>query len=678
MRKVIFVFILVLLYSAGGYGQSSFSAALHPKVFIPLGDSTDYYKMGFGTSILGEYLFTPLWGVRSEFDLNIVPTFAQTNLNLFVLSVGPKMQISLPNKLSSSVYVTGGWYLGTHEGGSGNNPFLKGGVELLYNISPALEIGFGVQYNHFFTDTDPLLSSLSIDLGASYHFGRSRRPPGLKIKTIDIPPLFPVFYKYYDDHPLGEVVIINEDREALNDISVSFFVNQFMEQAKKSILIETLKPGEEKGISLNALFFDSILEITESTKVTAQILIEYSQQDSLQTAEQSASIRIYDRNAMTWDDDRKAAAYITAKDPEILVISKRIAGMTRGEGNDSLPSELKVAIGLLEGLRTFDIQYVPDPKTPYIEYSENSDQIDFLQFPRQTLLYKAGDCDDLSILYCSLLESVGIETAFITIPGHIYMAFSPTLSSNEAERIFTSKQNYFVEDQKVWIPVEVTALHKGFLEAWQTGAAQWHKYRPKDEAEFFPIHQAWQLYEPVGFISSKETLDPLDEDQLGTLFHSSLTKLRAFLFEPKLVQIRERITADPDNIRLRNNLGLLYARFGRYEEAEKEFMTILSQKEYSKALINLGHLYFLRENYVKAQDYYLRAQRQDPYDTHTLLALLKTNIALSRFTEAEGLFDTIKRLDPQLATRYAYLQSQENTERAANKIDEETVIWADD
>ena len=44
--------------------------------------------------------------------------------------------------------------------------------------------------------------------------------------------------------------------------------------------------------------------------------------------------------------------------------------------------------------------------------------VDFLQFPRQTLVYGAGDCDDISILYNSLLESVGIRTAFITIPGH--------------------------------------------------------------------------------------------------------------------------------------------------------------------------------------------------------------------------------------------------------------------
>jgi hypothetical protein len=58
---------------------------------------------------------------------------------------------------------------------------------------------------------------------------------------------------------------------------------------------------------------------------------------------------------------------------------------------------------------------VVDPVTPYKKFSQNL-SVDFLQFPNQTLEYKARDCDDLSMLYNALLESVGIKTAFITIP----------------------------------------------------------------------------------------------------------------------------------------------------------------------------------------------------------------------------------------------------------------------
>ena len=37
--------------------------------------------------------------------------------------------------------------------------------------------------------------------------------------------------------------------------------------------------------------------------------------------------------------------------------------------------------------------------------------IDHIQYPAQTLGGKTGDCDDLTVLYCALLESAGMATA---------------------------------------------------------------------------------------------------------------------------------------------------------------------------------------------------------------------------------------------------------------------------
>ncbi|MCK4542225.1 MAG: transglutaminase domain-containing protein [Spirochaetales bacterium] len=90
--------------------------------------------------------------------------------------------------------------------------------------------------------------------------------------------------------------------------------------------------------------------------------------------------------------------------------------------------DIDIGISYQNYLGLYGLNYVVDPRTPYTELSQQREWIDFIQFPRQTLEYRAGDCDDLSILYCALLESVGIETAFITVPGHILMAFSCLIS----------------------------------------------------------------------------------------------------------------------------------------------------------------------------------------------------------------------------------------------------------
>ena len=137
-----------------------------------------------------------------------------------------------------------------------------------------------------------------------------------------------------------------------------------------------------------------------------------------------------------------------------------------------------------------------DPSTPYIEYSKNKQAVDYLQFPNQTMGFKAGDCDDLSILYCALLESVGvIRTAFITVPEHIFMAFSLDISRGIREELL-APEDLIIKEGTAWIPLEVTERKGGFLAAWQLGARQWREQSAKGQAGFFSLADAWKATSP--------------------------------------------------------------------------------------------------------------------------------------------------------------------------------------
>ena len=68
--------------------------------------------------------------------------------------------------------------------------------------------------------------------------------------------------------------------------------------------------------------------------------------------------------------------------------------------------------------------------------AENVAAVDYLQYPRDTLARKSGDCDDLSILYCSLLQALDIDTAFVTTPGHIFAAVALGVAPEDAKRLF--------------------------------------------------------------------------------------------------------------------------------------------------------------------------------------------------------------------------------------------------
>ena len=220
---------------------------------------------------------------------------------------------------------------------------------------------------------------------------------------------------------MGTAVIENRESGDIRNVRISLLVEQYMDSPKECARIMTIKKGESVEIPLLALFNDRILSVTEGTKTAAELVIEYDYTGTGMSKTSSATLEIYDRNAMTWDDDRKAASFVTAKDPVILQLSKQIAGEARTAAAEAINLNFRIGLGIFQVLSESGLNYVIDPTTPYSDFSKNGQIIDYLQFPVQTLNYKAGDCDDLSILYAALLKSVGIEAAFITVPGHILL-----------------------------------------------------------------------------------------------------------------------------------------------------------------------------------------------------------------------------------------------------------------
>ena len=107
-----------------------------------------------------------------------------------------------------------------------------------------------------------------------------------------------------------------------------------------------------------------------------------------------------------------------------------------------------------------------------------------MQFARETVDAGSGDCDDLVVLYASLLESVGIQTALVEVRdpekdlAHLYLLFNTGLKAEEGYLISENEKRYIVRDNSsgqlmVWIPVETTLVQEGFESAWNAGAMSW-------------------------------------------------------------------------------------------------------------------------------------------------------------------------------------------------------------
>lgn len=413
--------------------------------------------------------------------------------------------------------------------------------------------------------------------------------------------------------------------------------------------------------------------------MAAEITLEYRMHGELYQTTRSETVRLYDRNAITWDDDRKACAFVTAKDPTVLSFAKNVVGTIRGTTNVTVSENLLKAMALHEALNLYGINYVIDPQTPYAELSQNKDSIDFLQFPRQTLEYKAGDCDDLSILYSALLEAVGVETAFITVPGHILMAFKLQMEPSRVKRSFLQADELIILNDEVWIPVEVTE-RGGFLRAWQSGAQQWRRHTASGQAGFNAMHAAWEVYEPVGLPGEEKTLAVPPAERIVQAFQQELTRFINREIYPQVASLEEEIERSGKSPALRNRLGVIYAKYGLLDEAEEVFRQTLSAGEFIPTLVNLGNIYYLKEEWDQALEYYERAYRRAPDNPLVLLPIARVYHKLENYSRARSTYTKLKKTDPELAERYTYLdQRGEAGVRAADVAQIEGVVeWSDE
>jgi len=676
---------------------SSLSLHFEPSVDFPIGSSSPLFSMGgsVGLSVRYRLPSTPLLFLTGGLDYALNPLKMEAVLNKLSAGGGLGVNLALGSRLALVAFATGGYSydfvnLDTGVEGAGN-PFAVAGAGAEFLLRDKLGLGLGALYKNYFG----LYSSIGAYAGSSYHFPAKQRlkqmrpGPGkldllgmdqvLELSMIQFENIFPVFRKYYDDHPIGTARLQNPYNKPATDIKVTLFVRQYMDVPKACTAPRVLEGGEAQAIQLNALFTERVLDITEATKAAAEISIEYTYEGQRYKNDLTETIRVYDRNAMTWDDDRKAAAFVTAKDPMVLTFSKNVAGMIKDKGSRAVDQNLLLVMALQKALSLYGMTYIVDPRTPYAEYSKTKDAIDFLQFPRQSLEYKAGDCDDLSILYSSLLGSLGVEAAFVTVPGHILIAAALQLSPEEARKSFSNPEELIFREGKIWIPIEVTELKQGFLEAWQAGAREWKEYSAKNEAGFFPVFEAWKSYEPVGLPPGGRDLVLPSEDKIVSGYLQEVVRFIDRELLPRVSKLQGEISRT-GSARAMNNLGVLYARYGLQDKAEEQFRNALKKEELVPALINLGNISYLNGDMNTAVAYYERAYRKDPDNPNVLLCVARANQELGRYEIAQQTFKKLEDNDPELAKQFAYLNLPgSESSRAANAGGmKEKVLWQDE
>lgn len=440
-------------------------------------------------------------GVFGEFEYHTfsIKDSVVNSYDTMAMNIGAGARLPLRGAFTLNADVFGGLYSTTHEVDqeklkySGIN--LGARVSFRLNFAPSFNIGVGAGYSSFRHD-DFALESIPLSAGMTVNlteaFSGEQNVSG---DLSSLEPVFPALYSWYANNSFGSVVVQNFEAEDISNVRVYFYLEQFMNQKTLCGSAGRVKPGKAAEIGLKAIFNPTMLSVAEKTNAKANIVVEYYRLGKRYSIETPVTIPIYNPNAMSWDDDRRAAVFVSANNSCALEFAKYVASAVRSSMSSRRNENLQLAQAVFGALSEYGMRYVVDPSSSY-SANVGTTSIDFLQFPHQTLKFKAGDCDDLSILYCSLLESLGIESAFITVPGHIYAAFCLDISEEEGRKIYGDDEAIF-HDGRTWIPVEVTMTQDSFAAARKYGINEWNKYVVSDNAMIYPMHSNWKEFKSV-------------------------------------------------------------------------------------------------------------------------------------------------------------------------------------
>jgi len=471
------------------------------------------------------------WNFARGFDLGVsagggftsIPVQVGDSLSLLEGKVGPFVRWRPFDRWTFFGGLNTGVYQHSRGGDSDTRGLFGGTLGAQFHLSPYFSLYAEGGYTYRVFDPGQPLNTFGAAVGIRLNLteimgGKSR----VQVEKTKQYRVFPVSWAWYEKNPVATVKVTNEESNAITDVNLSFYMEGFLSQPWTFAAVPRLEPGESAEVPVTALFNEAMMNLTETVNANGTIQVQYRSLGAKKETEQAIQMPIFHRNTLSWDDNRRAAAFVSPRDSAARLFARYVAGAVseavgnavsnnaagnyqlamNNEKTRGVPPNVVYAAALFEALRLYGISYVIVPATSFAKVATDESVLDNVSYPYQALYYRGGDCSYLSILFCSMLEALEIESAFITIPGHIYAAFEV------GDKKWQEGSGNIIEvEGKRWLPVEITVPGQGFTRAWRIGAREWTDASNNanstggtgggEGARLYPIREAWKLYPPV-------------------------------------------------------------------------------------------------------------------------------------------------------------------------------------
>ena len=624
MKKKCLAILAVLLFIAKGFAYD-FTVKLTPSLYSPFltGGASKYGNIGGGGFLDAGMTFWDILNVGPEFGFIVLPKNNSKALgdgidpNVNIVPVGLQVGGFLYpfSRLELNAGVVGGGYGIFTNSRAHYAPWYRAFADINFRINTKLSVGLDVSWLNFQNTTwfgNPGASGVTAGIVVSYKFSTEKMSGMVDAEAEYDDSIFPLVYTIYKENPIGTITIENHESAEIRNVAVRFRAEEYTASEFECGSVKMIRKNRSENIPLYADFTDKILRFTETGKISGEIVIDYEILGDKRVSVVPVTIPVYNRNSMRWFDAEILSSYVSTNSQEILELSKFFVGVARNHFRTGLNKNMQFAIYVYEGLRILGIQCDENSDTPYNETHLDPLALDYVQYPYQTLAYRSGDKDDVAVLFMSMLESVGIEAAYIPLADDFIVCIELGDADNSVLSLFDGTDRLLVLGDKVWLPVSVTAIKQGFMSSWKQGIEKIYEVLESDEdVDFIVLADAWANYPASGFSTGETASQIPSEKDLYQAGESVIAKYITQEFGPQIAAIQNQIKEEGSSVTLYNRLGLLYVRAGMYQNAVSVY-EVSAKLGSIPAMNNLGNIHSLLKQYSEAKSWYEKVLAIDP------------------------------------------------------------------
>jgi len=603
MKKfIVSVFAAVSLLAS--VSALELTISLTPGVIFPITEGFGVGFSGYGQADLDLFGFLNV-GAEGHVEMPSIP-----NLNANYIFYGGGVNVGAYYYPLSRLYLGAGGSFGLYQLTTNVNVkdntrsdfYWRGYGEVGFRVNPALTVTANGGYTNFmyFPKSPVFYAGPTAGIGVRYTVPLGKKGSSSFLTSVDQgDAAFPLFMSAYRACPFANVTIRNNEGAEVKNVKVSFRAGKYTASTFESASMSRIKKYGSVDIPLYADFSKEILKFVENGKISGEIVIDYEFLGKKKQAVQNVVVSLYNRNAFSWSDSTALSCFVSPDTPEILEFAKYVAGVARNNFYTGMNRNFQMAAAMTEAIRLSGVKYSGDKQTPYTSVHLTED-LDYIQYPLQTLKMLSGDYDELGVLLASCLESVGVPTGYLPLEDDFIVLVSAGVRPGAEANSFGNVDGLIVDDSNVFFGISMANLEKGFIKARSEAAKKIAKAVEDTDLEYTNVHDAWQIYLPCAFNDVNGSFDKPSSNSITNAFTAAVNDY----INTDLTQVlaRARKAGDP------NKTGIALMRMGRYEDAKAEF----NKSGTVSALNNLATVYMIQKSYQSAASTYKKVLAKDP------------------------------------------------------------------